>query len=114
MEVEIDEKFSFHGIVWEEEFSGITGKHLSVKGFIDEDHISFVKKYPCLYEGDENGKVIIDETKSGHEVIYDGYWNEEQGIWIGEWEVEGETQIFHFEKIMTDVYVGAFEMKIVE
>lgn len=114
MEVEIDEKHSFNGTVWEDEFSGITGKHLSVKGFIDEDHISFVKKYPCLFEFDAEGKIIIDETKSGHEVIYDGYWNEENGIWLGEWEVECETEVFQFDKIKTRVFIGAFEMNMVE
>lgn len=114
MEVEIDEKHSFYGTVWEEEFSGITGKLITVKGFIDEDHISFVKKYPCLYSIDQEGKTKIDETKHGHEVIYDGYWNEESGKWHGEWEIEGETEVFHFDKIKTRVYIGAFEMSMVE
>jgi hypothetical protein len=114
MEVEIDEKHSFNGTVWEDEFSGITGKHLSVKGFIDEDHISFVKQYPCLYEYDADGKIIIDESQLGHEVIYDGYWNEEYGNWSGEWEVECETEVFQFDKIKTSVFIGAFEMNMVE
>lgn len=114
IEVDIDEKLSFTGTVWEEEFTGITGKLSTVKGFIDEDHISFVKKYPCTYEYDENGKIIIDESRKGHEVIYDGYWDENTGTWSGEWEVEGETEVFHFYEIKTKVFIGQFEMKMIE
>lgn len=114
MEVEIDEKLCFTGSVSEEEFSGIIGRLLSVKGFIDGDHISFVKQYPCLYEFDENREVIIDESKRGHEVIYDGYWDETKAIWTGEWEVEGETEIFQFDMIKNKVFLGKFEMNMLE
>lgn len=114
MEVVLDERFNFIGTVWEEEFSCISGKHLSVKGYIDEDHISFVKQYPCLFEYDEKGNVIIDESKSGHHVIYDGYWDETNSNWIGEWEVEGENEVFKFDMIKTRVYLGKFEMKMLE
>lgn len=114
MDVEMDEKLSFKGTVWEDEFSGITGKLLTVKGFIDEDHISFVKKYPCSYEFDENGKIIIDESKRGHEVIYDGYWDDENKNWTGEWEVEGETVTLHFNMIKTNVFLGKFELNMME
>ena len=114
IEAEIDEKLTFNGVVWEEEFTGITGKLLTVKGFIDEDHISFVKKYPCAYEYDELGKIIIDESRKGHEVIYDGYWDENTGAWTGEWEVEGETEVFHFNEIKTHVFIGCFEMKMIK
>jgi len=114
IDVEIDEKLSFNGTVWEEEFTGITGKLLSVKGFIDKDHISFVKQYPCAYEFDENRNIIIDESRKGHEVIYDGYWDENTGSWTGEWEVEGETEVFQLNEVKTKVYIGHFEMKMIE
>ena len=110
MEVEMDEKLNFVGTVWEDQFSGLTGKLLSVKGYIDEDHISFVKKYPCQYAGDENGKLIIDESKPGHEVIYDGYWDESKGMWEGEWEVEGNIEVLQFDMIQTKIFIGKFEL----
>lgn len=115
MEVVFDERFNFTGTVWEQEFSGFSGKKLSVRGFIDGEHISFVKKYPCAYEFDEQGKPYIDESRKGHEVIYDGYWNEFSQKWIGEWEVEGETQTKFFtnEIVETKVFLGKFEMGIV-
>ena len=114
MEVKCDDRLNFTGAVWEEEFSGITGKKLTVKGYIDEDHISFVKQYPCLYEYDENGKVLIDDSQPGHDVLYDGYWDKSEGKWNGEWEVEGETEVFTNEIIQTRVYLGKFEKHMVE
>jgi len=114
MEVELDEKWNFHGIVWEDEFSGITEKHLTVKGFIDEDHISFVKQYPCAYEFDHEGNSIVDESRRGHSVIYDGYLDEESGIWTGEWEIEGETQLLPLGGIETEIFLGRFEMHTLE
>jgi len=114
MEVELDDEQSFTGTVWEEEFSGITGKGLTVKGFIDENHISFVKQYPCLYDAGENGEIIIDESKHGHEVIYDGHWNEELGSWFGEWEIEVKTELVSFHKFESSLFIGVFEMKVLE
>lgn len=114
MDVDINDKLSFMGAVWEEEFTRISGKKLSVKGYIDGDHISFVKQYPCHYGYDENGKVFVDDTQRGHDVIYDGYWDEERGIWSGEWEVEGELLVFNNEMIQSRVYIGKFEMHMVE
>ena len=114
MDVELDSKMNFSGSVWEEEFSELSGKNLSVKGYIDDKHISFVKQYPCLYAYDENGKAIIDTSKQGHEVIYDGYWNDKTGVWIGEWEVEGQTELKGLDDITTEVFIGSFEMKMEE
>lgn len=114
MDVILDKRLNFTGTVWAEEFSGLSGKQLSVRGFINDEHISFVKKYPFVYEYDEEGKPFIDESRNGHEVIYDGYWNEPSQKWVGEWEVEGETQTKFFtnEIIETKVFVGKFEMSV--
>ncbi|RFC55642.1 hypothetical protein DXU93_01540 [Brumimicrobium aurantiacum] len=112
MNVVFDSKMIFKGKVWEEVFSKKTDKFLSVKGFIDEDHISFIKQYPCFFSSDINGELIIDCSKPGHEVIYDGYWNEEKGIWEGEWEVEGETNLLGTDDVISDIYTGDFEMKM--
>lgn len=111
MKLELDKKLNFIGTVWEEEFSGITGKLVSVRGFIDEDHISFVKKYPCKYESNENFEVAIDMDKPGHEVIYDGYWNEELENWSGEWYIQDDYELFLVNQIKTFAYFGRFEMK---
>jgi hypothetical protein len=114
IEIELDDNLSFTGTVWEDEFSEISGKLVSVRGFIDGDHISFVKKYPCKYEFDENLEVVLDIDKPGHEVIYDGYWNEELENWTGEWYIQDDYELFLVNQIKTFAYFGSFEMKEIQ
>lgn len=86
----IDAEFvdgSFRGEFSEDEFTGITGEKGTVKGFIDEYHISFVKKYPFQYDELEDGSLFFDFEAEGHEVVYDGTFNQETGTWEGEWEI---------------------------
>jgi hypothetical protein len=79
---------SFEGTVSEEEFTGYTNDLVHVKGFIEEDMISFVKTYPHLYIVDEKGDVYVDKSQRGHSVTYQGYFDESKSEWYGEWEVK--------------------------
>lgn len=110
MEVELDDNLNFSGTIWEAEFSSLTEEIPTVKGYIEEDHISFVLNYPLFYACDEKGQVYIDASKEGHEVIYDGYWNNVSKEWVGEWEVEGQTVLEGTGDIFTEVFIGTFEM----
>lgn len=82
------ENGSFEGTVYDEVFSGMTGDLAKVKGFIEHDLISFVKIYPYYYVKDLQGKTIIDKNQKGHQVVYQGYFNDETGEWEGEWEIQ--------------------------
>lgn len=110
MEVELDDNLNFSGTIWEAEFSSLTEEMPTVKGYIEEDHISFVLNYPLFYARDEKGQVYIYASKEGHEVIYDGYWNNVSKEWVGEWEVEGQTVLEGTGDIFTEVFIGTFEM----
>lgn len=78
---------SFSGEVEEDVFSEITGgEKVAVRGFIEYDLISFVKRYPFRYIS-KNGQPYIDRTQRGHEVTYQGYFDENEGKWEGHWEV---------------------------
>lgn len=114
MKVELDKNFSFTGTIWESEFSEISGLHVQAKGFIDQNHISFVKTYPIAYEFAADGNVVVDESRKGHEVTFDGYWDENLGVWLGEWEMEGETFFLSFNEIETPIFFGRFEMRMIE
>lgn len=105
------EKGSFEGTVYEEEFSRTTGDLIAIKGFIDDDFISFVKTFPYGYWKDENNNVIIDENISGHEVIYQGYFDQKKGVWSGEWEIEIEREIINDNNYNVQIMVGVWEMK---
>lgn len=106
------ENGSFIGYATEFEFAELTGGALpSIKGFFEDDHISFIKKYPYKYDSDLNGYAIIDKNQKGHEVVYDGFLNAELAIWEGTWEI-----IIEEEKIGKGVYrtysdVGSWRMK---
>jgi hypothetical protein len=107
---------SFQGTVFEEEFSGFTGDSVAIKGFIEEDFISFVKTYPYYYASNENGEMIVDKQMKGHEVVYEGFFNTETGEWNGEWEI-----LMHEEKdksmigrYITKSIIGPWKMKLKE
>lgn len=80
-------KGSFEGTVYEEEFSGLTGDLVHVKGFIDDDLISFIKTYPYFFGTDDDDNIVVDKQLKGHFVEYEGRFDEEKGCWSGNWEI---------------------------
>lgn len=110
----IDAEFlngSFHGAFSEDEFTGITGEKGTVKGFIDEHHISFVKKFPFQYDELEDGSLFFDFESEGHEVIYDGVFNQNTGVWEGFWEILVEEVEVNNGEYMQYFDRGAWKMK---
>lgn len=102
---------TFKGTVFEEEFTGATGDLIQVKGFIDGDFISFIKTFPYGFWIDENGDYIFDKTALGHQVIYHGNFDQENGIWSGEWEIELSVKNINDENDEVEVMVGVWDMK---
>jgi len=105
---------SFEGTVIEEEFTSFTNDLVHVKGFIEEDLISFVKTYPYLFEANDNGEMLIDKSQRGHSVIYQGYYDQSKDGWEGEWEVKiseesDKTQIGAYK---TQYKTGPWNMKL--
>ena len=83
---------SFEGKCYDDEFRDLCDQLSAVKGFFENDIISFVVTYPVSYSMDENEKVTIDQTKKGHDVIYHGTFNSKQNTWSGEWEILAEPE----------------------
>ena len=102
---------SFEGTVHEQEFSGLTGDLVHVKGFIEDDFISLVLTYPYAFYIDDEGKPIIDKNEVGHEVIYQGNFDHETGTWRGEWEIEVNQIKIDEETDEIDAVVGVWEMR---
>jgi hypothetical protein len=104
---------SFEGYISEDEFTDVTNEKVFVKGFIDGDHISFVKTYPfSYYLSEDECEIIFNPNIKGHEVIYDGYLNLVTDEFEGNWEIKIKE-----EKIREDVFeinleVGFFKLKI--
>ena len=78
---------SFEGTLYDEEFSGHTQDLVHVKGFIEGDLISFVTTYPYYFAYKDDGSIIVDKSVKGHNVTYEGYFNERTGSWNGQWEI---------------------------
>lgn len=77
---------SFEGIATDPEFEELCDLPIKVSGFINKDHISFVKIYPFLYEENADGKNVLDRTSPDHKVTYDGYYDPIVNKWTGDWE----------------------------
>lgn len=114
IDAELDDKMRFKGTVWEEEFYDKTKLFIDVKGTIKGDRIQFVKTYPCVYDIDENFKTIIDYSKKGHQVKYDGKKQKGTEKWVGEWLVKGDKVVIDGETYEQDDYGGSFEMTLSE
>jgi hypothetical protein len=54
-----------------------------VKGFIDEDHISFTNIYPKYYILDESGDESIEQDASGLSVTYEGKFDMQNKCFTG-------------------------------
>jgi hypothetical protein len=63
-------------------------KPAMLDGFIEENAISFVKKYPFYYSVDENKEISVDFTRPSHSVRYSGLYDPVSGLLSGEWEIE--------------------------
>ena len=109
MYVELKEG-KFEGKVYDDEFRELCDELAIVKGFIDENKIHFVVTYPISYSIDENDKVQIDESKKGHDVIYNGFLNSNLGRWEGGWEIMEEEPIEGSDDVYQYHSTGLWEM----
>jgi hypothetical protein len=104
----------FEGIAVEEEFTARTNESPIVIGFVADDRISFTKQYPFQFAADDDNNIVIDRSKPGHQVVYEGVKNHDTNEWEGHWEImSGEV------RLSTDVYLavidsGSWRMKIPE
>jgi hypothetical protein len=105
---------SFHGLAMDTETENLFEKGaITVKGFIENELISFVKTYPSNYLIDENGQPQIAPGKQPHAVEYLGDWIEEEKRFVGTYTVKiSETWTDRFKgNYRTEEFVGHWEMK---
>ncbi len=107
------DKGNFLGEIIDNTFFELTGLKCEVKGFIQDDFISFIKQYPCEYFIDTNGMFQINKLKKGHQVTYQGNFNLEEGKWEGEWEIIIKSETFIFNTKVNEHFIsGPWEMKL--
>ncbi len=96
----------FHGTATDPEFEQLCNKKVEIEGVIEEEHIRFSKNYPYYFGTDEQGKLFLDKTTTGHTVVYEGEWFEPkkhyEGMWYIEW-LDDDGESYHI--------TGPWEMK---
>lgn len=57
----------------------------TIEGTVKENTIHFIKRYPCLFSIDEDGRIILFPKLPSHEIHYSGFF--ENGRFSGNWKV---------------------------
>jgi hypothetical protein len=80
------------------DYEGVTSNFetADIRGFIKDDFISFIKKYPVALLFDEKNNPIKDESKPSPEIHYTGNYNQQAKTFSGKWEIVAHTESYHF------------------
>ena len=101
---------SFVGTSTDSESKDLFDKPATVKGFIDDEKISFLLNYPCLYYKDDNRQLVLDRESKHPEIHYLGFWDGDKNNILDTWEMiihEGKFGDDYIEEFAT----GTFEMR---
>lgn len=104
---------SFVGESTDAESENIFDRPATVKGFIEEDKISFVLNYPYSYYKDENGKFSFDKKAKHPEIRYLGFFDEDSKSYTGMWEMTVYEEKY-LNDYLEEIANGAFEMRRVQ
>lgn len=110
MELELNDK-SFIGLSTDVESKDFFDKPATVKGFFDDEKISFVLKYPCAYYKNENGEIILDRNSEHPDIHYLGFFSDDKKFVSGNWEMT-IYQEEYLDGYINDVLRGSFEMRL--
>jgi hypothetical protein len=87
-ELEInDDSGTITGICIEEDSKKLFLEPITINGFWNDDLISFVKQYPCLFYKDEAGNIILDKSKKHPPISYSGQFDKLLNRFEGEFEL---------------------------
>lgn len=108
MELTFNEN-SFVGISSDSESENAFDEPATVRGFIEEDKISFVLNYPCSYYKDENGKIVLDRNSKHPDIQYLGFFDEDKKSISGTWEMTVYEEKY-LDDYLEEIANGEFEM----
>jgi hypothetical protein len=109
MEIMFEEE-SFTGTFTSSESKHVFNEPAKVKGFVEDDKISFILKYPFSFFKDENGNFNTDKATEHPEIHYLGFFNEDKSMVEGNWEMA----IIHDQSLSEfteEIFNGKFEMR---
>ncbi|MFI5140804.1 MAG: hypothetical protein ACHQII_00485 [Bacteroidia bacterium] len=106
----IQDKDLFTGTGRDTGGSGASPDIATIKGFLEDDEISFIKQYTTNHYIDEEGKITIDKNVPGPEINYYGSFNKLNGMFEGHWEMLMGSQKYG-EGWFDDMATGTWAMK---
>tara|TARA_R100000935_G_scaffold21876_6_gene40575 strand:- start:1004 stop:1438 length:435 start_codon:yes stop_codon:yes gene_type:complete len=109
MEITINDN-SFIGTSTDSESKDVFDKPAIVKGFIDDDKMSFIVKYPCAYFKDEDGKIVIDKSLEHPDIHYLGIFDDNKKNVDGNWEMTIYEEKYG-DDYLSEILNGEFQMK---
>jgi hypothetical protein len=84
----------------DDEAKTLFSRPATVRGFIEDGMISFIKQYPAAWSKDQTGQAFIIDDKPAPEIHYSGTWAGDH--YEGEWEMtetalteEGDIEEFY-------------------
>lgn len=101
----------FEGTSIDTEGIGSDFDKATIKGFIEDDFISFVKTYPRKIYINEDGTTIADESEKPAEIYYTGNYNHLNKKFEGQWELIDHSQDLGEYGWLEDVSTGLWEME---
>ena len=101
---------SFIGTRTDSESESIITEPILVKGFIENDKISFVVNYPYYYYKDENDKILVDKNLSHPNIEYLGYYDQIEKKFSGTWEMIINEEKITEEEYLEEIIGGEFEI----
>lgn len=101
---------SFIGTSIDSESENIFMESIMVKGFIDNDIISFVKNYPYYYYKDEDGNIIVDKDLEHPNIEYLGFYDQTEKKYAGTWEMIVSEEKISEDDYREEVVSGEFEI----
>ena len=101
---------SFTGTSTDTESKNIFKEPIKVKGFIDNDKISFVINYPYNYYKDEDGKIMIDKNLRHPDIEYLGFYDQNEKKYSGTWQMINYEEKISEDEYLEEVANGEFEI----
>ncbi len=104
-----DNDGEFKGFSIDSETKGLIFDPITVKGFWEDELISFTMQYPYYFTADDDGKIIVDRKKANPEMIFSGEFLEATGKYTGDWEIPADSKEHSYESDLT-LGRGTWEM----
>lgn len=101
---------SFVGTSTDSESKHAFNQPAIIKGFIDDEKMSFVLKYPCSYFKDDFGNIILDKSSQHPDIHYLGYFDNDKKAVSGNWEMTIYEEKYG-DDYLQEILNGAFEMR---